>query len=492
MGIREQTERKGHLGPPFRASGAGRRARRSLPGMAGLFSLLFLVVGWMLGFARLNDNSFLVHLSTGHWILDHWVPREDIYSYTAHGDPWVAHSWLAEAVYALLDRSAGPRGIQLLGAATGALIALLAYRLAYRVQGERGASAILAVAALAPAAWLWTERPLFPGVLAMLALIWIAEVPDSRAGRESLLFLPPLMCVWANVHGSFMLGFAYVLVHLAGRWLDGSPPWRGRELRLAQGAALGFAACFVNPYGPALVLFPFGLLGREHILVRLVEWASPEFDTPVGIVFALWIVVVMAALVFARNPPSRRDMLLLTFSLVIALWAMRNIAVAPLMGLPIVARVLAGERRPDERNRMAPVLAAVAVLVVAQWTAGRLARPAYDYDGYPVAAMRAVEARGLLGHRLFTTDEWAGYVIHAYWPRQKVFLDDRYDMYPTSVIEDYLAVREQPAKWRHLADRYRIDVVVWPTGRPLARTLHEDPDWRRVHGDRQATVFTRR
>ncbi|MEU8801501.1 hypothetical protein [Spirillospora sp. NPDC048819] len=465
---------------------------RFLPGMAGLFSLLFLILGWMLGFSELSDNSFMVHLATGHWILDHWVPREDLYSFTAPGVSWVAQSWLAEAVYALIDRSVGPHGVQMLDMTTGGLIALLSYRLAYRVQRDRGASAFLVIAALAPATRLWVERPLFFGVLAMLALVWIVEIPDSRAGHRPLLFLPPLMWVWASVHGSFMLGFAYLFVHLGGRWLDGHPPWRGRELRLTQAAVLGFAAAFVNPYGPALVFFPVRLLGRGDILGQLVEWRSPDFHTPLGILFAIWIVVIVAALGLARTRPSRRDVLLLGFSLLISLWAMRNIAVAPLIGLPIAARMLQRERREDARSRLSLAIAAMALLVAAQWTVGHLTRPAYNLGDYPVAAMRAVADHGLLGRRLFTTDQWAGYVIHAYRPRQKVFLDDRYDMYPTALIKDYLQAREQPGKWRSLEDRYRIDVVVWPTNEPLTQTLRRDPNWRCVHADGKATVFTRR
>ncbi|MEU8122761.1 hypothetical protein AB0C21_28960 [Spirillospora sp. NPDC049024] len=460
--------------------------------MAALFSVLFLLVGWMLGYTELSDNSFMVHLATGHWILDHWVPREDIYSYTGQGVPWVAQSWLAEAVYALLDRTVGPAGIQVLDMAVGGLIALLAYRLAYRLQRDRGASAFLVVAALAPAVWLWVERPLLPGILAMLALVWLVEIPDSRAGRRPLLFLPPLMWSWENVHGSFMLGFGYLLLHLAGRWLDGHPPWRERELRLARAAALALAACLVNPYGTALVLFPFRLLGRGEILGQLVEWSSPDFHTPLGFVLAVWTVLVVGVLGLARTRPSRADVLVLAFATLISLWSMRNIALTPLIGLPVVARMLRKEARPDERTRINLAIAVLGVLAASQWTVAHLSRPSYNTDTYPVAAMRQMRDKGLLGSRLFTTDEWAGYVIHAYWPTQKVFLDDRYDMYPKSVVIDYLQARQQPERWRYLADRYRIEVVVWPSGQVLAQMLRADPEWRLVYGDGKAVVFARR
>ena len=51
--------------------------------------------------------------------------------------------------------------------------------------------------------------------------------------------------------------------------------------------------------------------------------------------------------------------------------------------------------------------------------------------------MRYLERHDLMGKHLLTTDAAAGYVILEDWPQQKVFIDDRYDMYPTSVIYDY-------------------------------------------------------
>src|SRR5207248_5558295 len=102
---------------------------------------------------------------------------------------------------------------------------------------------------------LWVERPLFFGIVAMVALVYLVELPDSWIGRRPLVFIPLLIWLWANVHGTFELGLAYLGLHLAGRWLDGHAPWRGRERRLLQASGLALVLCFVNPYGVDLVVF---------------------------------------------------------------------------------------------------------------------------------------------------------------------------------------------------------------------------------------------
>ena len=126
------------------------------------------------------------------------------------------------------------------------------------------------------------------GVLFLLVLLWVVEVPDSFVGRHPLVVLPVLFWLWANVHGSFALGFAYLGLHLLGRWLDGAPPWDGRERRLlARRARSRSRSMFVNPYGAELVMFPIALLSRGDILSHIVEWRSPDFRQIYGLALAL-------------------------------------------------------------------------------------------------------------------------------------------------------------------------------------------------------------
>src|SRR5687767_4410692 len=112
---------------------AGRQRRWRPPGLDFLFTAVFALFGFGVGIERLSDNSFFIHLVTGRYILDHGIPREDSYSFTATGTKFVAQSWLAELLYGVLERSFGPFGIRLLGALTGAAITVLAFRLALRL-----------------------------------------------------------------------------------------------------------------------------------------------------------------------------------------------------------------------------------------------------------------------------------------------------------------------------------------------------------------------
>lgn len=462
------------------------------PSLEALFTAVFALFGWAIGTMRLSDNSFFWHLRTGQVILDSGFPHHDVFSFSAPGVHWVAQSWLAEVLYAGIDRTAGAWGIRMLIGAIGVATAVLAFRLALRLSGNRVRAALLTALALAALETLWSERPLVFGVLALVVLLWVVEVPESFVGRRPLVALPVLLWCWANVHGTFALGFAYLALHLLGRWLDGHPPWVGRERQLLTGSALGFAVVFVNPYGVSLVTFPIHLLARSDILRHVVEWGSPDFHSARGYLFALWIVVFVALLARAPGRVARRDLLVSLPFLVLGLWALRNIALAPLVGLPIVARTVAvPRRRGGERASLGWLLAGALTLVLVVLTVQAAEQPAFAFDDYPVAAMQTVQRDGLLGQRLLTSDADAGYVILRYWPHQRVFIDDRYDMYPRSVIEDYFTVARAQPGWEAVLRRYDIHVIVWAKNDPLIALVEATGHWRMIEHDHTRVVLVR-
>lgn len=464
------------------------------PSLDTLFTGVFALFGWAIGIGRLADNSFFWHLRAGQIILDSGFPHRDVFSYTAPGTHWVLQSWLAEVLYAGIDRTVGAFGIRLLIAVVAVAVSVSSFRLALRLSRDRVRAALLTAVVLACLDTLWSERPLVLGILALVVLLWVVEVPDSWVGRRPVISLVVLLWCWASVHGTFALGFAYLGLHLVGRWLDGHPPWEGRERRLAAGGLLGFAVCFLNPYGIGLVTFPVALLSRADVLRHVVEWGSPDFHTARGILFAFWIGVFAVVVARAPGRASRRDLLVTLPFLLLGLWALRNIALAPLVGLPVAARLLARPRRADTRPR-APMLGwtltAVIALLLAVFTVQAAAVPDFSFAGYPVAAMQAVQRDGLLGRHLLTTDADAGYVILADWPRQRVFMDDRYDMYPRRVINDYLTVSRAQPGWARVLARYDVEVIVWRRADPLVSLVLGTHQWRTVHTDRDRVVLVR-
>jgi hypothetical protein len=464
--------------------------------LAAAFTAAFALGGWKIGLERLHDNSFFVHLMTGQWILDHGIPHHDVYSFTAAGTHFIAESWLAEVAYGVLLRTVGPNGIRLVMGVCAMTVMVALYRLALRQSGDRLRAAALTLPAFAVVAAMWSERPLAFGLVALVAVVWMVEAPESRIGRSVMLALPIVMWCWVNVHGSFALGFLYIALHLAGRALDGAWPRPGtRERKLLVATAVSCVAVFVNPYGPSLVLFPVHLLGRGKELADVVEWMSPNFHVQAGASFAVFLVAALTVMVLGTQRPSRRDVLVMLPFLLLGFWALRNLAIASIVTLPIAARAAAvaddAPRRAPGSRRIATWSVAALVLLGLAFGLQALAQPAYQTSGFSVRAYRALVKDGYHDSRLFTTDANAGWMIAAHFPSQHVFMDDRYDMYPIKVIDDYGTISTGGPQWSALLDEYKIQTVIWPTTRSLTQLLAESPSWHRVYRDKAWTVFVR-
>jgi hypothetical protein len=82
--------------------------------MMALASIALAVVV-LFGVWPLSGGDLVMHLTVGQWIWQHgWVPITDPFSYITEGQPFIAHSWLAEVAFYLIERSAGTVGFMLL------------------------------------------------------------------------------------------------------------------------------------------------------------------------------------------------------------------------------------------------------------------------------------------------------------------------------------------------------------------------------------------
>src|SRR4029453_6626823 len=252
-------------------------------------------------------------------------------------------------------------------------------------------------------------------------------------------------------------------------------------------------ACSANPCGAARVTFPVDLLRRGEALDGVIEWSSPDFHTVRGLAFAVWIAVFVAVLAKApRGRVTTRDLIVTIPFLVLGLWALRNVTIAPLIGLPVVARAVATPtHRRDDALRASHALAGLIVVIAVIIGVRAASQPDFAFDQYPVRAMAAVEEQGLLGRRVLTDDFAAGYVILRYSGEQRVFMDDRFDMYPLSVIRAFKTLHAGPKGWQRVLRDRDVEVVVWERDRVLSRLLHQRDDWNLVHRDAQYDVFVR-
>ena len=297
--------------------------------------------------------------------------------------------------------------------------------------------------------------------------------------------------LWISVHGSWPLGIVLLGARWLGARLDGETG--RREIDAASYLVVGvLAAGIVNPYGPALLTFPLELLGRQDTLSHVTEWKAPDFQS--GWTRAFLLMGLASVVAVGRRPSWRTAIPALVF-LAAALTSRRNIPVATLVLLPVLAAGLPtigllDGRRSSDAIRLAG-RALVVLLVALPLVAVR--SPHVDADRYPVAAIDALEEMGLspADTRVVHPDYVGNYLDLRYGAAGASWIDDRFELHDDSLVEDYLLLLAGSDGWQDVLDRYDAEAMLWTGDSATVELVREVAGWRDVWHDDRWVVLCR-
>lgn len=494
-------------------------------------------------------NDFWWHMATGRLIVQTGtIPLVDSFSYTQAGQPFYNQSWLGQVVmYAL--HSLG--GVPLLLVAQAAVL-VLAYGLLLRLCLRRSGAVRLSVGVL-----LMTTMPLsfdnwhirpqtyaFPIFVAFLFILTTWRLGDgSQDGTTKSLWkghrlwlLPPLMIIWVNLHGSFVLGGALIALTFVGEWLRRfvedrreAAAWARRPVGVAEdvltrpvrparppllrlfvwGAVTGLAL-LVNPRGLEVLSYVRNLLSTSAVTNLVTEWAPPSTRDIGGTIFFLFLMFAIAVLVYARRRPNAVDLLLAAAFFWLALGAVRNIVWFGMVMTPLLVSLLAAHDPTSDSTSVKrtsfpglPVLnwtligiLTLMVLLGLPWVKPLLDLPpdlgALLTPETPVSATAFMQADDDPPQRLFHTMGAGSYLIWA-TPEQPVFIDTRIELYPLEQWHDYISLNNGENIGQLLA-KYQIDGMLLDNEQQegLLRHIRTDPAWEIRYQDEQSTYLVKR
>jgi hypothetical protein len=442
-----------------------RRMSWSIPLVAGG------IFGALSTLATVGDSDLFWHLAQGRQTLTDGLERMDRFSWTVNGTAVLTDQWLGQVAWYSAYAAAGWHGVILLRALLVAAIVTCIVGTALWA----GRRPLIAVLAAFPAILLtrfsWTERPALMGLACFAVLLVLLRVAEERP--RVLLAVPALVLLWANLHASFALGFAVVVI------LCGEMAFRRHDARrIAIGVIIAsLAATVLTPSGIAIWASNGG-----HFLApprAIQEEGVPDVTEPYGLVFALVIAAVMATAFLSRPVPFREVALLLPV-LFVSLTAARHtpffaVASAPYLAEHAPEAIAAVARRFRLALPQLPLtpgvppvradLATAALALAAVLAASVVARGEPNLVGYPVAALDALPT----GSGVLNEYGWGGFLIW-YAPTTPVFIDGRLFPYVPKVLDEYRAVVGVHPEWQAVIERRNIRALLLrPTDAGAAR-----------------------
>jgi hypothetical protein len=445
------------------------------------------------GSRLLRDPDTLWQITLGQWIVAHRaVPQVDMFSFTMHGQPWISTQWLAQVLYAQAWSVAGWAGPVVLAAAAIALtFALLARELTRRLSDS--AALIFVAAAITLTAEHLLARP---HVLAMPVMVaWVAGLIAAADRRSAPSFaLLPLMALWANLHGGFVLGLALIApIALDAVWHAARDARNAVALRWALFAIAAVAASCITPYGWDALLAARKIIGLGEALKLIGEWHAVDFSSLGLFEICLLSMIGLVLLRGATLPPLRIVMLLGLLHM--ALGATRNQEIfallAPLfVAAPLAPQIGAASLAADDAPRPYGFYAVLgACLMAATVFAVSLDRYSPDPRHSPVAAV--TELKKLKLARVFNDYDFGGYLIAQGVP---TFIDGRTELFGEKFFIDHNNASGllQPESLFRLLRDYDIEATLMRTQSAATALLDHMDGWQKIYSDDLATIHLRK
>jgi hypothetical protein len=431
-----------------------------------------------------NDGDTSWHLGAGRWMLETGtIPDRDPFSFTFADRPWTAHEWLAEILMAGLF---GIGGWNALGLLTATAVAALLFLVG--LEARRHWRPTIAIAVMLSLFIVLTPFILArPHVLAWPILAgWTIVLMRAReADQAPPLIAALLMLLWANLHGSFLIGLLLIgpfalEAAVASKWQ------RSVLIRWASFGILSLLLSLATPHGVQGLLFPLQVSGMES-LPLIKEWLPTPLLEPKGFQIVLVGTVVGAFAMRVRVPIFR--LLLLLGMLYLALAHVRHQAVLAIIAAFVLPPAFARNEETATRagtGRKLALGAGLFLAVAAIW-AVRLALPEArrDSPSNPLTAIAAVPA-ALHGVPVFNSYSFGGPLI---LNRIRPFIDGRADMYGDAFMFEWQRIhRGDAAAFERALRRWGIAWTILEPSAPLVAMLDKRPGWRRIHTDAWAVV----
>jgi hypothetical protein len=502
----------------------------------GLVLLIALSIAFLL---PVTPQDYWWYLRVGHDTLASGaVPRIETLTFTRTGTPVDYQSWGAAVIFWLVYRLGGLSLTVLLRGILVAITYTLVWVTSRRAGAERlGASLVLFTAVLTSSN-NWSVRPqLLAYPLFALALFILykwqyrgkdlntmnlttKDTKDTKEntgekeknpssplwhfvtlvlriffqGQNSVYWLPVIMLVWVNLHGSFVL-----LILLAGAALVFG---RGDRRSLGLAFAGVLLATLLNPRGFGTWRYVYTSLTVPSSQLFSSEWLPPVNSGWQMNIFFLWLLgFPLLAALSPRKLNQLEWVWFLGFGF-LALWGERYGIWFVFILVVLTALMLADwEKKYLGRSRLnLPAfniaLSLLFVLLPLAFLPGLREKwwkqtPAVT-ENTPIAATDWLAAHADLPGPLLSEIGFSSYLEFAL-PQRPTWIDTRFEVFPVEQWQAYKDITDASYDWESRLDATGVKLLmVSPQNQPqLLASLKVTPAWCEIYHDDVAVIYQR-
>jgi hypothetical protein len=417
------------------------------------------------------------------------------------GYSWPNHHWLYQAIIFPVFSIFGLWGLTFLNSAIVTLSFLFFYLAIKNYFWEKMAAIVLIILL----GWGVFSYGIRSQILSLvfLNLLFCLFLKIERNPKMAF-FLPLVILVWANSHGSVILGLVLLLLFLIKEVT--------RKAKKSLFLSLIFLICLfsalINPFGIRIFEEAWRHFGVVKLDQLIAEWTPP---TP-----AIWWLILVGSLVlfFYLIASQKIEEMILALLIIpftiLALKARRNVPYYFLISFylflksSLTKRLFISWLKKNNLRDSLAVGTGISLLVVGFFIRmlltinTNLSWQNFCQSGSVDFPYKAVEfMRQQPPANIFNRYEWGGFLI---WqlPSFKIFVDGRMPAWPTpegkSPYTIYLETLQTQPGWQETLKEYNIGWILISPGTFMDLLLRPDPKkfgWKEVYRDKTAVIYQR-
>lgn len=505
------------------------------------FFILFSAFSYNYLSVKLWDYDFWWHIATGRYIVENGhLPSSDPFSYTSELAEnknlyplWesfiLKQYWLAQIIFYLIYKTFGDMGIIILRSLILMSVVLSVFWGLKRKDVNFYISFPFVFLTYLTTLTYTGERPvLFTLLFSVLVFLLIDGFKNNRT--KTIFLLIPLMLLWANMHGGFIIGDIIIVVFIIGETLNiilRRFTYAKHELLIFYSVAvLSIAVSYINPNGfaafiialsPTYKIFQSGIQEYQSVFYL---YRNNIRSIDIGYIALAAIFPIILILRVRARKMDLSHIILLSGLLFMSITALRFMIYYVAIGAIVLGReanhliegLFANRGFLRKQKWLLNAFAVIILLSSIAYTIGVINFERFKFAkatrySVPEGAVNFIEGKRLSGN-IYNDFGFGGYVTWRLYPWKKTFIDTR-SLNSTVISESkWIILATESIKnkklrdgkiplWERLLDHYNIDLILlsnldtFGTVPPLLITLLESDKWVPVYVDLISVIFIR-
>ncbi len=463
-----------------------------------LLVLLYIGISVIIYQQPVNPDTWY-HIRAGEAYLHYGILHKDIFSYVAQGRPWFPQEWLFEVILYEVVHIFGLSIISIFTIVCTLIQLSILYIFIYKFFHLQRIYAICIL--FFYAAWdmeFFVARPYLLATSYFILTILFIFLFLKTQKKLWLFFSIPITLLWANMHASVVFA-VYLYLSYAVLYLF------KKNLPIAYALSITGVINFLLTILPPINFSQYQLLylfsGYSKITTYFPEWMPVYELFPQFSVYLISLFFICIPLFFFL-PKKRSEIIVflpLSIFLLLPFLAVRNIFFTHIVMVIIAAWILK-QLEPFYRRIWFTVIF-IGIFIAHSWL---LYQKSSISIIYPKNAVIFLQHHFIKG-RMFNTFTSGSYLMYSLYPKYKVFIDLRTEVYACCELPAYQNLEKKSTEPYNL---YKKDVIDYFNKYNFSfalvdyhfenytalvgKTLENEPQWALIYFDDVSEIFVKR